>query len=182
MVLTPHEYAKVQNLKYLDILNHIPKRRFSQNGGCSLKCSDGDTDMQAYHREAVSHRPHSVALFGGPLLIVPSFRNYNEVFADLIMDNLIAGMMSKETSTFFGYFDYPCAMAKKYHHSVDDVFHMIPEAYDVLTTRYRMKNIESFFHIKRINRGGYEEQSSYLIDMKKLRAFLLSREVCLEGR
>lgn len=172
MILTSQEYKLVRGLKHRKALVHIPPGGFAKNGGVAFMCGDGDMDMPKHHREIVSARPHLKTDFGGAILLAPSFRGYDETHADLIMENIVAGMTSKKTSTFFCYFHYPCAMAKKYGHTVEDIFKMIPEVRDILLTRYGMRKIVFFFHIKRLNRAGKEEQNSYLVNVNLLEALL----------
>lgn len=165
-VLTPEEAEYVSRLKADGTLKRFSDMKgITKNGGIAIICSDGDVDISDYHKRAVSHRPHSVKLFGGPLLLCPSFRGYDRCLADGILRNMKLGVGAKNTRTFFSYFHFPCGVASTYSHTIYEVIEMAlaQEVDSLLSKSFNVKSVTTFFQVKRINRGGNLEQNTYIL-------------------
>ena len=107
-------------------------------------------------------------LFGGPLLLCPSFRGYDGEFAQDIVKNIAWGMEAKNTKTIFLYFHFPCGVARKFGHSIEEVVKMAAEAKTAIAG-LKPKKVFIFFQVKRINKGGQEEQNTYRLRLSRTR-------------
>ncbi|MDO8593050.1 MAG: hypothetical protein Q7R92_04785 [bacterium] len=137
----------------------------AKNGGVAFVCSDGDIDASLYHRQ-ISHRPHEIKLFGGPLLLAPSYKGFDEVFAKFILANMKSGMMHKRTRYSHLYFHSPCGMAYDlYGYSIPEIISLAREAKDFMLedSFFLPEKIDLYFHVKRINKAESMEQNSYLL-------------------
>ena len=173
-VLTMRDYKLKRKLKRLGILKKLEiedMKGITKNGGVSIICGDGDIDVYSYHNKTVSQRPHCKSDFGGPLLLIPSFRGYDPCYAQGIIKNVKGGIKHKKTKTIFSYFHYPCAVAKEHKHTFKDVLRMMDESPEIFD-RYGFKKRFTFFHVKRLNKNKEVEQNTYLVDMDLLRKFI----------
>lgn len=165
-ILSKDENAYLSTLKKTNLLKKFTRedmKNITKNGGIAIFCGDGDISIPSYHENIISERAHCVRLFGGPLLLCPSFRGFNKARADFILENIAWGKQAKETNTFFVYFHFPCGVATHFKHNMDDILNMAPEANDAINTVFTPKKILTFFHVKRINKGGTLEQNSYIL-------------------
>lgn len=135
----------------------------TKNGGVAVICSDGDTDMQLFHR-LISHRPHCQQITGGSLRYVPSFRGYRKRFAIDLMGDLQLLMNVKETKTLFLYFHTPCGMAIKYECGIREQIALAAEAREFFArdSFFVPKKIHILFHTKKLM-DGILEQNTYKI-------------------
>jgi len=165
-ILTDEENAHLSVLKKNGFLIKFKKsdmKNVTKNGGIAILCGDGDVSIYDHHKAIISKRAHSIKLFGGPLLLCPSFKKYNKHAVSAILENISWGKSAKETKTFFIYFHYPCGVATLFDHSMDDVLKMAPEATKCIQDFFDPKKIITFFHVKRRNKGGKIEQNSYIL-------------------
>jgi len=166
--ITEEENAIVSQLKKDGILRRFSPdevRGKTRNGGVAFICSDGDIDASFYHRK-ISHRPHEVKLFGGPLLLAPSFKGFDDIDAAFILGNMKSGMLHKRTRFCHLYFHAPCGVAQdQYGYTIQEVIEMAKEAkaFIIKDSFFLPEKIDVYFHIKRINKAKILEQNSYLL-------------------
>ena len=139
-------------------------KNIAKNGGVAVICSDGDIDAEPFHRR-LSHRPHAIKIFGGPLLFAPTFGGYDVVFARKLIENIKQGMEVKKTRTLYLYFHAPCGMATAYKHEIQDVLEMAQNVNEIFTSDGFFSRVITLFHAKRINRAGNLEENTYLINL-----------------
>ena len=179
--LSEKERAFVRKMKKLYILRVFSvsdMRQITKNGGIMLTCSDGDVDISKYHSYAVSGRPHEIKLFGGTLNVCQEYKGYNIESEKVIVANIVNGFEAKRTRTLFLDHHFPCGMAGKYKHGIEEVLcfaylanlrfctdlgkklnEMLPPELSL-----REERIFDFFHVKWINKKKKEEQSMYVFD------------------
>lgn len=134
----------------------------NKNGGVAVICSDGDIDAEPFHRR-LSHRPHAVKIFGGPLLFASSFGGYGAGFARKLIKNIKQGMEVKNTSVIYLYFHAPCGMAVAYNHDIREILEMAMSVGCIFDRDDFFSRVFTLFHVKRINKGGILEQNVYLV-------------------
>ena len=94
------------------------------------------------------------------------FGGFRGAFAVGLLENLRQGMTVKETKTLFLYFHAPCGMAMAHDHGIEEqVQTLAPEAREFFSSDnfFDRHKIHLLFHVKRINKGGAEEQNTYKI-------------------
>lgn len=165
--ITAEENAIVSELKKRGTLRRFVLSEVqgkTKNGGVAVVCSDGDIDASFYHRQ-ISHRPHEVKLFGGPLLLAPSFKGFNQIFVESIVENMKFGMRHKKTRSCHLYFHAPCGAAGYYGYTIQEVIDLAREARNYILDDpfFISEKIDLYFHVKRINKAGDLEQNSYLL-------------------
>ena len=166
-VISSKENEYVSRLKYRGVLQRFnPEDEYingiSKNGGVAVMCSDGDIDAELFHRR-ISHRPHAVKIFGGPLLFSPNFGGYDAGFAEKIIKNIKQGMEVKQTRTIYFYFHAPCGMAAAHHHDIREILDMAMSVSGIFDRADFFSKVFALFHVKRINKGGALEQNVYFI-------------------
>jgi len=136
-------------------------RALTENGGSAFACGDGDTDMIKRHFQAIE-RPHIMSLYGGPLLLAPSFSEYDQALARGLLENMKTGMRLKETKSAFLYFHYPCGLAILYKYDLLEVIKLAQEVADLLSqdTFFKPDKLYFFFHVK-IKKGEGIVQKTY---------------------
>lgn len=162
--LSKVEYEIVQSLKKRDALYEFKieeLKNLTLNGGIAIICGDGDIDVRRYHSRMRPCRPHSIMVFGGPLVFAPSFRGYSEFLVRDLCTNMRWGMEAKDTKSIFLYFHYPCGVASKFDYSIFDVLLKVPEVVSSFEQNFKGSNIHTFFHAKRRNRRGLIKQNTY---------------------
>lgn len=164
--LTQREEEMVTNLKSNGVLKSYTKddwRGVATNGGVAIVCSDGDIDAYQHHAKVVSPRPHCLKVFGGPLLLAPSFPEFEQHINDFLMKQIGLGMSIKETGTIFVMFHHPCGMAMKHGYNLKDILECAWGAHrNLINSRLRPKKVFTFLHVKKAGR-----QSTYLLDLFK---------------
>lgn len=164
--ISPEQNLVISNLKNIGILRRFnPEEEMSgvtKNGGVGIMCSDGDIDAELFHRR-ISHRPHAVKIFGGPLLLAPNFGGYDSSFAEKIIENIKQGMEVKQTRTVFFYFHAPCGVATKFNYDIPQILELAKDSRDVLAGDKFFSRIFTLFHVKRVNKGGELEQNVYAL-------------------
>lgn len=153
----------------LEKINLEEGKKLTRNGGVAVMCSDGDVDMAHFHGK-ISGRPHMIRLFGGPLLLAPSFlRSFSRTFASNLFDNIRWGMEAKDTHTVFLYFHAPCGVATMFGHNIPQIIQMAEEAREMTLDALGIHNLEKlyiFFHVKRMNKAQSPEQNTYLFQTR----------------
>lgn len=172
-IISGSERKYVLELMKEGILRSFNGRDFredAENGGVAVCCGDGDANEKfSYHVSAISpRRPHAVKLFGGPLMLNPHFRGYDDGLARGIMQNIGLGMHVKKTSSLFLYYHYPCGMARIFGYGLDELVSLVRDSRDHMEDVLRSSvantgNIHVFLHMARINRIGKVENNTYLI-------------------
>lgn len=166
--ITAEENGIVSQLKRDGVLLRFvldEVRGKAKNGGVAFVCSDGDIDASLYHRQ-ISHRPHEIKLFGGPLILAPSYKGFNEVFVRFILENMKSGMEHKRTRFSHLYFHAPCGVASdQYGYTIPEIISLAREAKEFILRDifFRSDKIDLYFHVKRINLAENLEQNSYLL-------------------
>jgi len=127
-------------------------------------CSDGDIDAEPFHRR-LSHRPHAIKIFGGTLLLAPSFGGFNGNFAAAIIENIKQGMKVKKTRTLYLYFHAPCGMAIEFNHDIPEVLKLAGSVKHIVTIDDFFSRVFTLFHVKRVNSSGNLEEDTYLINL-----------------
>ena len=164
-VLNSEDVQVVKSLKRLKSFQAFTKAELSaltRNGGSAFFCGDGDIDALGYHAEAIE-RPHHQALYGGPLLLAHSYKDFDPHFAECIIRNMKLGMRAKQTNAVFLYFHYPCAAALMLGYTLDQVLGFAYEVInrlsqeDILTP----EKIYAFFHFKWEGKRGKLIQRTY---------------------
>lgn len=164
--VSAHDQAILDALKLEGILSKFDPKELNgstRNGGAAVICSDGDTDMQLFHR-LISHRPHCQQVAGGSLRYVPSFRGYKKRFAVELMRDLKDLMRIKDTKTLFLYFHAPCGMAAKFDCGIREQIALAVEAREFFSqdSFFVPAKIHILFHTKKLM-GGILEQNTYKI-------------------
>ena len=163
--LSLEDVKQVKRLKRLKIFKSFTKtelNNLTQNGGSAFVCGDGDIDAYDYHAEAIE-RPHHQALYGGPLLLAHSYKDFDPYFAECIIRNMKKGLRLKKTNAVFQYFHYPCQAALVFGYTFDQVLGFAYEVInrlnqeDVLTP----EKIYVFFHFKWEGKDGRIIQRTY---------------------
>jgi hypothetical protein len=165
--ITAEENEIVSELKKQGILRRFVLSQVqgkAKNGGVAVVCSDGDIDASLYHRQ-ISHRPHEIKLFGGPLLLAPSFWGFDQAFARQIVENMKFGMRHKETRSCHLYFHAPCGVASHHGYNIPRIIDLAREArnYILDDVFFPPEKFDLYFHVKRINKAGNLEQNSYFL-------------------
>lgn len=167
--ISKEENQVVSDLKKQGVLQRFDPETIlgiSKNGGVAVICSDGDIDAFNHHTR-MTHRPHCVRLFGGPLLLAPSFRRFNQALAFGLLGNIRQGMTVKHTQTLFLYVHAPCGVATMYDYSIEDQIKLAVEAKEFFAADnfFVHNKIHLLFHVKRINKAGALEQNTYKISV-----------------
>ncbi|MBI2459184.1 MAG: hypothetical protein HYV53_01365 [Parcubacteria group bacterium] len=136
----------------------------AKNGGVAVICADGDIDAELFHRR-ISHRPHAIRIFGGPLLFSPNFGGYDEGFARKMIENVKQGMEVKKTRTLYLYFHAPCGLATAFNHEIPEILDLARSVNGSFTSDNFFFRVFTLFHVKRINKGGIMEQNVYLLQV-----------------
>lgn len=165
--ISAEDNALVSQLKKKGLLVKFDPNEFrgaTRNGGVAVMCSDGDVDIPVHHMQ-LTHRPHCLRIFGGPLLLAQSFPRFNENFAIDLSSNLQLGMEAKDTKRVYLYVHAPCGVAHKYNLGILEQLKLAVEARDFLAgdSFFDPDKIFVFFHVKRINKAGVLEQNTYKI-------------------
>ena len=165
-VISNQENEYISGLKQHGVLQRFnpekEMRCIDENGGVAVMCSDGDIDAEQFHRW-ISYRPHTIRVFGGPLLFAPSFGGYDTGFARQLIKNIKQGAEVKNTRTLYLYFHSPCGMATAHHHDIREVLDMAMSVGDIFDRDNFFSRVFTFFHVKRINKGEILEQNVYLV-------------------
>lgn len=162
--LTIKEYDIIHSLKEKGVLQKFTieeLKSITKNGGIAIICGDGDIDVRRYHSRIKPNRPHSIMVFGGPLVFAPSFRGYKKSLVQDLIENMRWGMEAKATRSVFLYFHYPCGVAAMFHYSIEEVINLAPEVVSVFKQHFKPNKIHTFFHARRRNKGGNIEQNTY---------------------
>lgn len=164
--ITAEENELISQLKREGVLRRFiieEVRGKAKNGGVAFVCSDGDIDASIYHRE-ISHRPHEIKLFGGPLLLAPSFSHFREADAGFILENMKLGMGLKRTRFCHLYFHAPCGLTRG-RYSIPAIINMANEAKTFMLKNdfFLPEKIDLYLHVKRFNKAESLEQNSYLL-------------------
>lgn len=164
-VISSKENEYISGLKRYGVLqkfNPEEIRGIDENGGVAVVCSDGDIDAEPFHRR-ISHRPHAVRIFGGPLLLAPGFGGYDAGLERRLIENIKQGMEVKKTRTLYLYFHAPCGMALAHHHDIRETLEMAKATGESLASDEFFSKVFTLFHVKRINKGGDLEQNIYIL-------------------
>lgn len=165
-VISSAENEYISELKQHGVLQKFkPEEEMSgidKNGGVAVICSDGDIDAEPFHRR-ISHRPHAVKIFGGPLLFAPGFGGYDAGFKRKLIENIKQGMENKKTSTLYLYFHAPCGMAAVHNHNIREILDMAMAIGEIFARDKFFSRVFTLFHVKRINKRGALEQNVYLV-------------------
>lgn len=164
-VISMEENEYISGLKRYGVLqkfNPEEIRGIDENGGVAVVCSDGDIDAEPFHRR-ISHRPHAVRIFGGPLLLAPGFGGYDAGLERRLIENIKQGMEVKKTRTLYLYFHAPCGMALAHHHDIKEILNMAMSVSGIFDRADFFSRVFTLFHVKRINKGGILEQNVYLL-------------------
>jgi hypothetical protein len=182
--LSDSERDCVRSFKDSGVLRVYSESEFqniTRNGGVATFCGDGDTDVRHHHERTITNRPHAQEHFGGVLIHSRLFRGYDEFYAMGAMRNMGWGMEAKDTASVFLYPHYPCGVATKFDHSIQEVFLMTAEVHIRFLEEYGFSpgKVHSFFHVKRLNKGAREEQNTYIFDVRRYLSFIGARIVSL---
>jgi len=166
-IISQTENEVVSRLKREDKLQRFKLEEFkglTRNGGVAVICLDGDIDAFNHHT-AITHRPHCLRVFGGPLVFARSFPGFREAFAVGLLENLRLGMTIKDTKTLFLYLHAPCGLAITYNYGIEEQLGLTAEIrnFFVGDQFFLPEKIHCLFHVKRINKGGELEQNTYKI-------------------
>jgi len=150
--LSPTDVSLTNKLRMEGILKPYTKVELTvitKNGGSAFACGDGDTDIIKYHFQAID-RPHVMSVYGGPLLLAPSFSGYQESLAKGLLENMKSGMRLKETESAFLYFHYPCALALLFKYTLTEVIQLAQEVAELLSEDnfFNPDKLFFFFHVK----------------------------------
>jgi hypothetical protein len=178
---TVEEWRFVQKLKEQKILRPFTEEDFSgltQNGGVWTRCSDGDIDDSMYCRKTISPRHHELKYAGGVLNLSPSFAGYRKTVEDVFVEDVVTLFKAKKTKSLFLGDHYPCAVATEYSTGIEAVVRhaylvhergctdlkdrinsLLPPELHLVEDR-----VFDFFHFKRLNEQGEEQQETYYFD------------------
>lgn len=180
-VLTKKEVKTLEALKDAEILRQITDEVAEKELGIGedsvvFACSDDNTDMIPHLIDVLAVEAlHRERIFGGPLVIAKSYKKYNpEVARWLIEENLRDGMLAKHAKQLFVFLHAPCGMLDKCGHTISDAIAWAIEIEDFIKSFpfYDDKKIHMLFHVKWRNGEGAVEQSTYIIEMDKLREYV----------
>lgn len=163
--LTQEEMDQMKLLKEMEVLLPVnPDELKTKNGGILILCGDGDIDAGLFHRQRISNRPHGIRVFGGPLVLAPSFEGYNTAFAEGLVHNMTLGMGAKNTRSFFVKPHWPCGVGSHYGLTMINALNLMSE---VERTLLRVSpKIVMLFHVAKF-RDGQEEQNTYRLILPK---------------
>lgn len=165
-MLNDVEKKYIDSLKEMGVLKVLKKgdcENLTKNGGVAIFCGDGDIDARQYHCETISSRPHAITLFGGVLTFAQSFSGFNRAMFEGVIENINWGMEAKATRSIFLYPHYPCGVASKFKLSLQGTIELAAEAHEFFAENpsFLKENIHSLFHIKGINKEGWDVQATY---------------------
>lgn len=163
--LSPEDVKQVKRLKRLKVFKSFTKAKLkslTKNGGSAFVCGDGDIDAYIYHAEAID-RPHHQALYGGPLLLAHSYKDFDLSFAKKIIRNMKMGLRLKSTKPVFLYFHYPCQAALVFNYTLEHILGFAHEAISLLKQEdiLEPEKIYVFFHFKWEGEEGKIIQKTY---------------------
>lgn len=151
----PWEVQVVDLLRksHYEVLHNISKdekNEWATNGGVMIVCGDGDIDVFRHYTERVTDRPHAIKLFGGPLLMSPSFPGYGNGDDDrVICRHLALGRNVKRTLTVFPTFHFPCALGLSFGVDlIDTLGHIAAVVERLKHDGYKPCKIHPMLHIK----------------------------------
>lgn len=90
-ILSREECAYLSELKISGKFKKFTQddmKNAAKNGGVAIMCGDGDVNIFDFHQSIISKRAHCIRLFGGPLLLCPSFRGFDLSAKIAIMENI----------------------------------------------------------------------------------------------
>jgi hypothetical protein len=169
--LTHEEMAQVEELKKVGVLMPFTQQEvqgLSKNGGVAILCGDGDIDAGLFHRNIVSHRPHGMRIFGGPMVFAPSFRGHDTGLVEGLLRNMSWGRSAKETRAKFLYPHWPCGVGKMFHYSMMEVIHLMREVEEVFL--HHSPRVYTFFHVAKKFDDGHEEQNTYRLILDNIQS------------
>lgn len=163
------------------IIHLIPENHLKEvdpNGGLLLTCADGDIDISTYRKQIVGPRHHEIKVFGGTLNVCDEYAGYSVEAKNTLVSNVFHGFCAKQTNALFLGHHFPCGMATEFNYGIEEVLHLnylahlrfITEIRDELNQRLPIglklekDRILDFFHVRRVNRAGCEEQNMYIFD------------------
>ncbi|HMN19054.1 MAG TPA: hypothetical protein PKA31_00460 [Candidatus Moranbacteria bacterium] len=159
--LKEEEVLQVRELKKMGILRPFSEeevRGRTKNGGVAILCGDGDIDARGYHKRVITNRPHSIMIFGGPIIFAKTFKGYDGGLVDGLARNMGWGRVAKETSAKFLYPHWPCGVGGMHGYTMIDVLNLMIEVEQFFKEYSR--RVYSFFHVAK-KFADHEEQNTY---------------------
>ena len=125
--MSEEDNAYTQQLKAFQVLQAFSIEEllgFTNNGGVWNHCPDGDIELLDYLRK-FNERIHGAGPPGGPLNFCPGlFGGFEQFHEDSALYSIANLFEAKETKTLCLATHFPCGMAKKHKHTIQEVVHM----------------------------------------------------------